>query len=106
MSDALIRRLYEWGHARQARLIAKRVRDEFHCTETERGDIDTGYPGVPACYRHMALVDDYCEACKSREPHFQEMLRLKREERAAFRRLCYAMETICVKGETSSGETK
>lgn len=79
----------EWAKARQARLVETRAMNKHWCQDRARAEWDVGDEGRAPCYRLWADVsDDWCESCKSREPHFQAMKELRREERVAFRRLC------------------
>ena len=71
--------------------------DCFRCEWVESGDASIGDFGRGPCYS-MGVDDcaDRCEACQKREPLFQEMVKRKRVEKLAFRRLCALIERLAL----------
>jgi hypothetical protein len=77
----------DWSEARAARLVETRAMNRLWCTHKERADEDGD--GRAACYRLWSTVnEEWCDSCRTRDPHFHAMLELRRQERACFRRLC------------------
>jgi hypothetical protein len=88
-NEVMHRRIQEWITARVARLAVYRQMARFRCTAQEPYEWETGSEGRGPCYRMWSHVtEDWCDSCRQREPHFQEMKPLRRVERDAFRRLC------------------
>lgn len=87
--------LANFDEARRETNRLRIVAAEFKCESEERAEPEVGYAGVATCWRTMRdaaagviKFEDFCEACKKRQPHAEAHEKARKLEQKMYRRLC------------------
>ncbi len=78
-----------WAEADKAVRIIRRNRDSQECGEFDPGEVETNYPGSPACWKAQQLDNrhELCDGCKRRQRFQSDLVAAKQNLRNAANRL-------------------
>jgi hypothetical protein len=89
-SERALAALVEYGKALAEKRRLRNERDSHECEAFEPSESDTGYRGVPHCWRSgMEPNDDWCEPCRKRDALHRQMVTANVVMRCAKRRMDY-----------------